>query len=487
MDTPICDFIKEYEAKGTSRLHMPGHKGVPFLGCENRDITEICGADELYEAEGIIAASEKNANALFGFGRTIYGTEGSSQCIRTMLFLALQERKNRTERPVILAARNAHKAFLYSCALLDVDVEWLFPEGAKSLCACPITAEQVAEGLKKSSAFAVYITAPDYLGGSPDIKGIAAACRAAGVPLLVDNAHGAYLKFLHPSKHPLDLGAAMSCDSAHKTLPVLTGGAYLHLSAEWAERVGRQAKKAMELFGSTSPSYLILQSLDLCNRYLAEGYREKLQWTIGQIGHLRGQLKKQGWTVMMDSDPLKLTIFTGEKGYRGREVAEVLRAHEVECEFADLDAVVLMQPPKIRNGIFSALKRHWSACRRRKKYETLTDAAKFCRSKKCGFGRQFSADGRRFPVKKRWDGFLQAPVFPAHAAIPIAASGEEITAELLPLFRAYGIEKNRVVKNEIECRERHSFLCRKVLQLSLKFYNFIKFPKKGTKTHCIVI
>ena len=110
MDTPICDFIKEYEAKGTSRLHMPGHKGVPFLGCENRDITEICGADELYEAEGIIAASEKNANALFGFGRTIYGTEGSSQCIRTMLFLALQARENRTARPVILAARNAHKA-----------------------------------------------------------------------------------------------------------------------------------------------------------------------------------------------------------------------------------------------------------------------------------------------------------------------------------------------------------------------------------------
>ena len=205
----------------------------------------------------------------------------------------------------------------------------------------------------------------------------------------------------------------MSCDSAHKTLPVLTGGAYLHLSAEWAERVGRQAKKAMELFGSTSPSYLILQSLDLCNRYLAEGYREKLQWTIGQIGHLRGQLKKQGWTVMMDSDPLKLTIFTGEKGYRGREVAEVLRAHEVECEFADLDAVVLMATPENTERDFSALKRHWSACRRRKKSNPHR-CRKFCRSKKCGFGRQFSADGRRFPVKKRWDGFVQAPVFPAH-------------------------------------------------------------------------
>ena len=159
-------------------------------------------------------------------------------------------------RPVILAARNAHKAFLYSCALLDLDVEWLLPEGTKSLCACPITAEQVAEGLKKSSAFAVYITAPDYLGYSPDIKGIAAACRAASVPLLVDNAHGAYLKFLHPSKHPLDLGAAMSCDSAHKTIACADGRVRICI----CRRNGRKGladrrKKAMELFGSTSPSY----------------------------------------------------------------------------------------------------------------------------------------------------------------------------------------------------------------------------------------
>ena len=223
MDTPICDFIKEYEAKGTSRLHMPGHKGVPFLGCENRDITEICGADELYEAEGIIAASEKNANALFGFGRTIYGTEGSSQCIRTMLFLALQERKSRTERPVILAARNAHKAFLYSCALLDVDVEWLLPEGGKIPLRLPDYGRAGSRRAEKIKRFRRLYYRAGLSGRFPDIKGIAAACRAAGVPLLIDNAHGAYLKFLHPSKHPLDLGAAMSCDSAHKTLPVLTG------------------------------------------------------------------------------------------------------------------------------------------------------------------------------------------------------------------------------------------------------------------------
>ena len=238
MKTPICDFVKQYAEKDTTRFHMPGHKGVSFLGCEKMDITEISGADELYDAEGIIAESEENATRLFGFGKTLYSTEGSSQCIRTMLFLALQQAERRAERPVVLAARNAHKAFLYSCALLDLDVEWLMPEEGErsSLCTCPITAAQVAKRLAEleRKSFAVYITAPDYLGYRPDIKALAAVCKEASIPLLVDNAHGAYLKFLQPSLHPIDLGAAMSCDSAHKTLPVLTGGAYLQLSEEWA-------------------------------------------------------------------------------------------------------------------------------------------------------------------------------------------------------------------------------------------------------------
>ena len=125
MRTPIVDFVNSYAKKDTARLHMPGHKGVSFLGCEKIDITEIRGADELYDAEGIIAESERIVESLFGFGKTVYGTEGSSQCIRAMLFLALQGTENEGERPVVLAARNAHKAFLYSCALMDLDVEHL--------------------------------------------------------------------------------------------------------------------------------------------------------------------------------------------------------------------------------------------------------------------------------------------------------------------------------------------------------------------------
>ena len=87
MNTPIADFVRRYAASDTSRLHMPGHKGRAFLGCESLDITEINGADALYEADGIIAESESYAASLFGTAKTLYSTEGSSQCIRAMLYL----------------------------------------------------------------------------------------------------------------------------------------------------------------------------------------------------------------------------------------------------------------------------------------------------------------------------------------------------------------------------------------------------------------
>ena len=127
MTTPIVDFVRSYAQSGTARLHMPGHKGQSLLGFEPLDITEICGADELYAPEGIIAESEANATRLFGTAHTYYSTEGSSQCIRAMLCLALQGAPRTGKRPVLLAARNAHKALLYAAVLLDFDIRWLWP------------------------------------------------------------------------------------------------------------------------------------------------------------------------------------------------------------------------------------------------------------------------------------------------------------------------------------------------------------------------
>ena len=101
MKTPIYNFVKRYAKKDTTRFHMPGHKGKPFLGCEPSDITEIDGADVLYNADGIIDLSEKNATSLFGTAHTFYSAEGSSLSIKAMLALAA----GRNEKPLFLAAR----------------------------------------------------------------------------------------------------------------------------------------------------------------------------------------------------------------------------------------------------------------------------------------------------------------------------------------------------------------------------------------------
>jgi len=215
MNTPICDFVKAYGEGNPLRLHMPGHKGVSRLGCEGMDITEIGGADVLYHSAGIIRESEENAAALFGTARTVYSTEGSSLCIRGMLYLAMQC----TGRRRFLAGRNAHSTFVTAAALLDAEVDWLW--GGDALTACAVTADSVADALDgmEEPPAAVYITSPDYLGNILPVSAIADVCHARGVLLLVDNAHGAYLRFLPRSRHPITLGADLCCDSAHKTLP----------------------------------------------------------------------------------------------------------------------------------------------------------------------------------------------------------------------------------------------------------------------------
>ena len=342
MNTPVADFVQRYAKAGTARLHMPGHKGRCFLGCEPWDITEIHGADALYEAEGILAESEQNAAALFGSQRTCYSTEGSSQCIRAMLYLAVAASGSHT----VVAARNVHRAFVSAAALLDLEIRWLWPEESRSLCGCPISPAQLEETLHSlpEPPAAVYLTSPDYLGGMAQIPALAQVCHQHGTLLLVDNAHGAYLRFLQPSLHPLDLGADLCCDSSHKTLPVLTGGAYLHLSPTAPAQLGPLAKSALGLFGSTSPSYLTLASLDLCNRYLAEGYPQRLAEAVERLAELRERLTAAGWRVE-PSDPLRVTV-AAPRGVTGQELAGQLRRQGAECEYADRDFLVLMATPE---------------------------------------------------------------------------------------------------------------------------------------------
>jgi len=443
MDTPIYDFLRKYNADGITRFHMPGHKGRPFLGCEPLDITEVYGADALYEADGIIAQSEANATALFGSRRTLFSTEGSSQCIRAMLYLALTCRPAGTA-PVIVAARNVHKAFVYAAALLDFEVVWLWPEESRSLCGCPVSPESLERTLASLPAppTAVYLTSPDYLGGMADIAALAEVCHRRGTLLAVDNAHGAYLRFLSPSRHSLDLGADLCCDSAHKTLPVLTGGAYLHISKHAPEGIAERAKSALALFGSTSPSYLTMASLDLCNRYLAEGYSAHLTETVRRLSDLWKSLAERGWQVE-DSDPLRLTIAAPD-GLTGTTLADHLRRRGVECEYADRDFLVLMATPENDPADFDHLLDVLGENHAPYALPVALPLAKGERA--CSIREALFAPHETVPTGQTLGRVCGAPTVSCPPAIPIAASGEVIGPEALALFRHYGVETVDVLK-----------------------------------------
>lgn len=444
MDSPIADFVKSYAASGTARFHMPGHKGRGPLGCEPLDITEIAGADSLYEAEGIIAQSEENARRLFGTGRSLYSTEGSSQCIKAMLQLILQNPRPGTA-PVILAARNVHKAFIYATALLDFQPEWLWPEGdSDSLLGCPISPRGVAKAMDSlpEPPAAVYITSPDYLGNLADVKAIADVVHERGSILAVDNAHGAYLHFLESSLHPMDLGADICCDSAHKTLPVLTGGAYLHISKSAPESFGKNARQAMALFGSTSPSYLTMASLDMCNLYLAGKFRQELAETCLRIEDLKARLQGRGWGVE-NSDPLRLCLRATEGG-SGLELAQRLREKGMECEHADGDYLVLMFTPANTAEELERLERALGSAPAPCAAAEPLPLAKG--EQVMSVRRAMLSPQETVPVREALGRICGAPTVACPPAVPIAVSGERIGREAVELFMHYGMESVDVVK-----------------------------------------
>lgn len=440
MNTPIADFVKEYAKKETARFHMPGHKGKSFLGVEKYDITEVDGADVLGTASGIIAESEKNTSLLFNTDHTFYTTQGSTTAIYAML--ALVKKQN----GVILAARNVHKAFIQGCALLDLDVEWILEDKNSTLLKCEVTAKTVEDKIlsmaKKPAA--VYLTSPDYLGNIQNIPEISKVCEKYKVPLLVDNAHGAYLGFLEKSQHPIHLGATVCSDSAHKTLPVLTGGAYLHISKNAPANFLDNARSSLALFSSTSPSYVILQSLDLCNKYLENDIKKDLLQCIENINNIKAFIKEKGFCVL-ESEPLKITLDCNASGYTGEELANVLRTNNAEPEFYDDRFLVLMLTPQNDCKDFELLKKIFSDLKPKTAIIPNVPKVKISQ-RKMSLRDAVFAESETVDVNDAVGRICAAPTVSCPPAVPIAVSGEEITEEVAKLFKYYGFDKILVVK-----------------------------------------
>ncbi|MDE5936804.1 MAG: aminotransferase class V-fold PLP-dependent enzyme [Ruminococcus sp.] len=430
MRSYIYDFMKTYAESDVLRCHMPGHKGRGDKLPYSLDITEIKGADSLFEADGIILESEKNISSLYNTAASFYSASGSSLCIQAMLLaMKLEKRK-------IIAVRNVHRTFINAAALLSLDVKWILPYYRTGILSGEINYHEIEEMLSKNNNSCLYVTSPDYTGRMADIAGLSEICKKYNAPLLVDNAHGAHLNFFEKSLHPIALGADICCDSAHKMLPALTGAAILHTSQKRYAEILRQC---MSIFASTSPSYLILASLDLCGSYIYENIRNDIAENLKYITDFRERFG--GKLVFTDSEPFHITVNTSESFVNGNEFAILLRKNSVECEYADDNIVILLMSPMNKPDDYGRLSDAFENSLKavERKYVPCKPFLKKLPEKALSIGEAAFALSTEVPVEMSEGRICASIKVPCPPAVPVTVSGEIIDSDCINIFQSYGI------------------------------------------------
>ena len=351
--------IEKYLSQGISPLHMPGHKrtlapdqGLPY----EWDVTEVEGLDDLHAAGGILRKAMERTAALCGADRSFYLVNGSTAGNLAGVF-AMVKRGDE-----IIMARNCHRSLFHIVQLLGLRVHWLLPPMVEGY-AIPgaIRPQDVAKALSQHPASrAIILTSPTYEGVVSDIAAIAALAHEQGVPLLVDEAHGAHFGLFMESGFPdsaIHQGADLSVQSYHKTLPSLTQTAVIHLTSRLIDEIKLQ--QGLAIFETSSPSYPLLVSLDACTEYLLEKgaeafrrWRKNLEAFDQEIASLQYvKVLCHGKETDADYgffgyDSSKILINAKDAGLTGPALQDVLRnTYQLETEMTMGDNVLAMTGP----------------------------------------------------------------------------------------------------------------------------------------------
>ena len=373
----LLERLTEYAGSDAYPFHMPGHKrreipdGIPggFPDPYGIDITEIDGFDNLHHAEGILKDAMDEAAAIYGADRSWYLVNGSTCGILSAVFATTENGGK------ILTARNCHKAVYHAICLNRLEAEYLYPEEITEFgINGGIRAEDVRKALEKDAMRcagnsgnvrgkitkiqAVLITSPTYEGVVSDIRAIADAAHEYGIPLIVDEAHGAHLEFADQChsfpKSALEYGADIVIQSLHKTLPCFTQTAILHVKGKLVDQ--DRISRYLSMFQTSSPSYLFMAGMERCIRYMdGDGrngmvrYEERLEHFMERMEGLQvlevldreicGKYRTvAGW------DPSKIVVSTMRaEDFHGEELAETLRRkYHLEMEMTAPEYVIAM-------------------------------------------------------------------------------------------------------------------------------------------------
>lgn len=312
MDTPMTRMLDA--AEGTVRFHMPGHKGL----LSPHDMTEIARTDDLYAPTGGIARAEEMAAASCGAAHTLMLTGGSTAGLMAMILSCVSPGET------LILQRGVHHAALSACVFGAIDA--VFTDD-------PVRALRERPGAK-----AVLVTRPDYYGRCMDLAPVVQAARALGARVLSDEAHGAHFAWWDAPASAGRLGADAWVQSAHKTLPALTGCAWLHLSASMD---ARRARSMLRMVQTSSPPFPLLESLDQARAWMDAHGPCALDALKARLADFRARLSSlTGFDSAPTDDPTRLVIETTGRGYRGLQAQALLSAQGIDVEMADDDAIV---------------------------------------------------------------------------------------------------------------------------------------------------
>ncbi len=333
----LYDRLREYSDSDYYGFHMPGHKrqmnmmgdAAPYA----IDITEIDGFDDLHHADGILKEAQARAARVYHADETHFLINGSSVGILSAVIGVT----NRGD--TVLVARNCHKSVYHAVEMNGLNPVYLSPGFDSSVqFNTEVSAEDVRTALAKDPGIrAVVIVSPTYDGVVSDVEAISEAVHEKGVPLIVDEAHGAHFGF-HPyfPENANRSGADIVIHSLHKTLPSLTQTALLHMNGSLIRR--EKVRRYLHMLQSSSPSYVLMASIDSCIDLLENRREELFHPYVRRLERLRSRLSGLQRLRLEETehyDRSKLLISVGDTGLTGRELYMVLlEEYHLQLEMA---------------------------------------------------------------------------------------------------------------------------------------------------------